>query len=183
MKKRIYIAVTGGIAAYKACELVRNLTKQKLPVSVLMTEHATRFVGAVTFEALSGHPVYTSQYDTGMAHIEIKNSAALFAVVPATANAIGKFANGIADDLVSSTYLALQCPVVIAPAMNPGMLAHPAVRRNLEQLKNDGAIIIDPESGEVVCGDEGQGKLAAIAEIEKVIITHFKKNTIETTPH
>ncbi len=169
-QKEIVIAVTGSIAAYKTCELVRNLTKEGFPVRVIMTEHATHFIGRITFEALSGKPVRIHEYDTGMAHIELKNIASVFAVVPATANIIGKFANGIADDLVTSTYLASTCPVLLAPAMNPGMYASPAVQRNLQTLEKDGVIILDPSSGFVVCGDEGQGKLADIVLIQNRII-------------
>lgn len=175
-RKEIVIAVTGSIAAYKACELVRNLTKEGYPVRVIMTEHATHFVGRITFEALSGKSVRINEYDTGMAHIELKNIASVFAVVPATANIIGKFANGIADDLVTSTYLASTCPILLAPAMNPGMYASPAVQRNLQTLEKDGVIILDPSSGLVVCGDEGQGKLAEIAIIQKKVIELHERN-------
>lgn len=174
--KEIVIAVTGSIAAYKTCELVRNLTKEGYPVRVIMTEHATHFVGRITFEALSGKSVRINEYDTGMAHIELKNIASVFAVVPATANIIGKFANGIADDLVTSTYLASTCPILLAPAMNPGMYASPAVQRNLQTLEKDGVIILDPSSGLVVCGDEGQGKLAEIAIIQKKVIELHERN-------
>jgi phosphopantothenoylcysteine decarboxylase len=173
--KEIVIAVTGSIAAYKTCELVRNLTKEGFPVRVIMTAHATEFVGRITFEALTGKPVRIHEYDTGMAHIELKNIASVFAVVPATANIIGKFANGIADDLVTSTYLASTCPILLAPAMNPGMYASPAVQRNLQILEKDGVVILDPSSGFVVCGDEGQGKLADIASIQsKILELHSK---------
>lgn len=169
-QKEIIIAVTGSIAAYKTCELVRNLTKNGYPVRVIMTEHATHFIGRITFEALTGKPVQINEYDTGMAHIEIKNIASIFAIVPATANIIGKFANGIADDLVTSTYLASTCPVLIAPAMNPGMYASVPVQRNLKTLQKDGVLIMDPSSGIVVCGDEGQGKLADITLIQNQIM-------------
>ncbi|HRG45419.1 MAG TPA: phosphopantothenoylcysteine decarboxylase [Leptospiraceae bacterium] len=173
--KEIVIAVTGSIAAYKTCELVRNLTKEGFPVRVIMTLHATEFIGRITFEALSGRPVRINEYDTGMAHIELKNIASVFAVVPATANIIGKFANGIADDLVTSTYLASTCPILIAPAMNPGMYTSPAVTRNLQTLEKDGVQILDPSSGVVVCGDAGQGKLADISLIQNKIIELHKK--------
>ena len=168
--KSILIAVTGGIAAYRTCELVRNLTKKGFPVRVIMTENAERFVGRLTFQALTGSPVYVASWEEGMVHIDMKNLAAVFGVVPATADIIGKFANGIADDLVSSTYLAATCPVVIAPSMNPGMYESRAVQRNLKTLREDGAIIVDPGEGEVVCGDEGRGKLATLDEIEARLI-------------
>lgn len=170
MNKEIVIAVTGGIAAYKACELVRALRKENYPVSVIMTKHATEFIGRITFEALTGRQVRIDEYETGMAHIDVKNLASVLAVVPATANIIGKIANGIADDLVTSTYLAATCPVIIAPAMNPGMYSKKVVQRNLEQLKQDGVHVIDPSNGVVICGDEGYGKMADIIEIQKKII-------------
>jgi phosphopantothenoylcysteine decarboxylase len=176
MTKEIIIAVTGSIAAYKACDLVRSLTKKGFPVRVIMTGNATHFVGKITFEALTGKPVRIDEYDTGMAHIEIKNIASVFAVVPASANIIGKMANGIADDLVTSTYLANTSPVLVAPSMNPGMYTHKAVQRNLQILKSDGVHIVSPDKGIVVCGDEGYGKLASIELIEEEIITLHNKS-------
>ena len=169
----IVIAITGSIAAYRTCDLVRSLTKQGYPVQTMMTEAAMRLVGAPTFQALSGRPVMKDAWEEGMIHIDAKNLASVFAVVPASANSIGKFANGIADDLVSSTYLALRCPVLVAPAMNPGMYASPAVQRNLATLARDGVEILDPSEGEVVCGDVGRGKMAAVLQIESAIIRRF----------
>ncbi len=168
-EKNILIAVSGSIAAYKICDLVRSLVKQGYPVRVVMTKNAERFVGRVTFEALTGHKVYSSEWEEGMVHIDLKNLAAIYAVMPATANTIGKMANGIADDIVSSTYLAATCPVLVAPAMNPGMYTNAAVQRNLKQLGEDGVQIVDPGSGEVICGDTGQGKMADIAVLETVL--------------
>ena len=176
-EKKIVIAVSGSIAAYRTCELVRNISKQGYPVQVMMTKNAERFIGKITFEALSGNPVYNSSWEDGMQHIDVKNMAAIFAVVPATANVIGKFATGIADDLVSSTFLAARCPMILAPAMNPGMYASPAVQRNLHTLKEDGVQIVDPQEGEVVCGDEGQGKMATVSHLEKILIDRFIQET------
>ncbi len=176
MTKEIVIAVTGGIAAYKTCELVRNLVKLNFPVRVIMSKNATYFIGKTTFEALTNKVVFTSEYESIMAHIEVKQSAGVFAIVPATANIIGKMANGIADDLVSTTYLACTAPVIIAPAMNPNMYLNKAVQRNLKQLEEDGVHIIEPQHGVVVCGDEGQGKLAEIEIIQKKIIELYEKN-------
>lgn len=116
------------------------------------------------------------EYEQGMAHIDAKNSASVIAIVPATANIIGKMANGIADDLVTSTYLAANCPVVIAPAMNPFMYAHPSVQRNLKRLIEDGVTLADPSEGVVVCGDEGYGKLAEISIIQKMILDLYQRN-------
>ncbi|TGK32721.1 phosphopantothenoylcysteine decarboxylase [Leptospira gomenensis] len=174
--KQILIAVSGSIAAYKACELVRALTKEGYPVRVIMTRNATEFIGPITFEALTGKKVRVDEYEEGMAHIDAKNSAAVMAVVPATANIIGKMANGIADDLVTSTYLAANCPVIVAPAMNPFMYAHPSVQRNLKRLAEDGVILADPSAGVVICGDEGYGKLADVSSIQTLIVNAFRKN-------
>ncbi|RHX87461.1 phosphopantothenoylcysteine decarboxylase [Leptospira stimsonii] len=175
--KEILIAVSGSIAAYKTCELVRNLTKEGFPVNVIMTSHATEFIGPITFEALTGKKVRVNEYEEGMAHIDAKNSASVMVVVPATANIIGKMANGIADDLVTSTYLAANCPVIVAPAMNPFMYSHPSVQRNLKRLSDDGVILADPTNGVVVCGDEGYGKLAEISVIQKMILDVYRKNS------
>jgi phosphopantothenoylcysteine decarboxylase len=169
-EKIILIAVTGSIAAFKTCELVRSLVKKQFPVQVIMTKNATEFIGKITFEALTNREVRIEEYDKGMAHIEMKNLASVFAIVPASANSLGKFANGIADDLVSSTYLANTSPVILAPAMNPGMYSNKAVQRNLTKLKEDGVLILDPTEGVVICGDEGKGKLADISLIEEKII-------------
>ncbi len=168
--KSLVIGVTGSIAAYRACDLIRSLTKKNISVHVCMTEGAEQFVGKVTFEALTGNPVYRDQWASGMPHIELKRIGKLLAIVPATANIIGKLANGIADDLLTSTYLAHTGPVLIAPSMNPGMYASKAVQRNLFRLRDDGVHIIDPANGEAVCGDEGQGKLASIEQIETRIM-------------
>lgn len=170
----ILIAVTGSIAAYKTCDLIRELIKKNYSIRVIMTPNACHFVSKITFEALTGKKVLVDEYESGMPHIDSKRNVALMAVVPATANIIGKFANGIADDIVTSTYLANQAPVLIAPAMNPGMWNHPATQRNIQTLIQDGVKIISPVDGLVVCGDEGQGKLANIETILKEIISTLK---------
>lgn len=171
----IVIAVSGSIAAYKTCDLVRNLSRKKIPVRVCMTRNATRFVGPVTFQTLSGQDVIVDEWDHGMLHIDLKNEAALFAVIPATANIIGKMACGIADDAVTSTYLALQCPAFVAPAMNPNMYSHSAVQRNLKVLQDDGVTILDPAAGEVICGDVGQGKMEEIQKIEAKLLEKYNE--------
>jgi phosphopantothenoylcysteine decarboxylase/phosphopantothenoylcysteine decarboxylase/phosphopantothenate--cysteine ligase len=173
-KKHVIIGVTGGIAAYRACDLIRALTCEGIPVTVIMTHGAEQFVGKITFESLTGREVFSDPYGGGMPHIDLKNRAGLLAIVPATANIIGKFANGIADDLVSSTYLASTCPIIVAPAMNPNMYAHPAVKRNIETLRRDGVIVVEPETGKVVCGDEGTGKLASVDTIYKIIKENYR---------
>jgi phosphopantothenoylcysteine decarboxylase/phosphopantothenoylcysteine decarboxylase/phosphopantothenate--cysteine ligase len=175
MEKSIVVAVTGSIAAYKACDLVRNLRKSGHRVTVLMTENARKFVSLMTFETLSGEKAFSTSWDEGMLHIDAKNLAAVFAVVPATANMLAKMAHGIADDLVCATYLAVSCPVLVAPAMNPGMFNHPATQANLVTLKERGAYVAEPESGEVICGDVGQGKMASVAAIERMILDLYPR--------
>lgn len=168
------IAITGSIAAYRMCDLVRSLVKGGLTVRVVMSRNATRFVGPVTFEALTGQKVIVDDWEEGMLHIDLKNEASVFCVAPATANIIGKMANGIADDAVSTTYLAMSCPVLLAPAMNPNMHAAKAVQRNLALLRADGVEILDPADGVVICGDEGKGKMVDISVLEAAILRLHK---------
>jgi len=170
----VLIAVTGSIAAYRTCDVARSLEKRKIPCSVVMTRNAERFVGRVTFEAICSGKVFTDDWEQGMVHIDARNLGALLAVVPATANILAKMAHGIADDLVSSTYLAGHCPVLVAPAMNPFMYASKPVQRNLRTLREDGVAIIDPVEGEVVCGDTGQGKMADVALIVERIVEAYR---------
>ncbi|HOJ27810.1 MAG TPA: bifunctional phosphopantothenoylcysteine decarboxylase/phosphopantothenate--cysteine ligase CoaBC [Spirochaetota bacterium] len=173
MKQKIILGISSSIAAYKACDLARLLTKDGYDVFCVLTENATHLVAPLTLQTLTGNPVYTTSFAIQwreMGHIELKENAALLLVAPATANIIGKFANGIADDLLSTTFLAVNCPVVIAPAMNPNMWKHKAVQENIKKLKEWGCIFVEPETGLVACGDEGQGRLASIEEIYKVAI-------------
>jgi len=161
--KKIILGITSSIAAYKACDLVRLFVKGGYSVHVIVTENALNLVSPLTLEVLSGNPVYSEQYAAErreMRHIELKTDAALLLVMPATANIIGKMAHGVADDLLSTTFLSVTCPVLIAPAMNPNMYNHPAVQENIAKLKSWGVKFVDPVFGEVVCGDEGAGKLA-----------------------
>lgn len=156
--------MTGGIGAYKAVEVCRGLQKQGHDVVAVMTRSATRFVGTVTFEAITRHPVITSQWKPGanadIEHIALADGAALLLVAPCTANVIGKFANGIADDFLTSLYLATKASVLLAPAMNTNMLAHPAVQRNVETLAARGVRFVDPGEGYLACGWIGKGRLA-----------------------
>lgn len=171
--KKIIFGVSSSISAYKACDLTRLFVKSGYTVNHILTENAKNLVTPLTLETLSGNPVYTDSFareKREMAHIELKRDAVLFLVAPATANIIGKFASGIADDLLSTTFLSVKCPVVIAPAMNPDMWTHIAVRANIDRLKSWGVIFIEPEEGEVVCGDEGTGKLAAIEKIYETAV-------------
>src|SRR4051812_20517755 len=147
----IALGVTGGIGAYKAIEVCRGLQKRGHDVVAVMTRSATRFVGAVTFEAITRRPVITSQWRPGMnadiEHIAIADSIALLLVAPCTANIVGKLANGIADDFLTSLYLATRAPVLLAPAMNSNMLAHEAVQANLQTLRSRGVRFVEPGEG------------------------------------
>jgi phosphopantothenoylcysteine decarboxylase/phosphopantothenate--cysteine ligase len=165
----IALGVTGGVGAYKAVEVCRGLQKRGHDVVAVMTRSAARFVGPVTFEAITRRPVITSQWRPGMnadiEHIAIADGIALLLVAPCTANVIGKFANGIADDFLTSLYLATKAPVLIAPAMNVNMLAHDAVQRNLQTLVARGVRFVEPGEGYLACGWIGKGRLAEPAEI------------------
>jgi len=160
----IALGVTGGIGAYKSVEVCRGLQKRGHDVVAVMTKAATRFVGPITFEAITRRPVITSQWKPGanadIEHIAIADEIALLLVAPCTANVIGKFANGIADDFLSSLYLATKAPVLIAPAMNTNMLAHDAVQRNLQTLAARGTRFVEPGEGYLACGWIGKGRLA-----------------------
>jgi phosphopantothenoylcysteine decarboxylase/phosphopantothenate--cysteine ligase len=170
----IAVGVTGGIGAYKAVEVCRGLQKQGHDVVAVMTRSATRFVGAVTFEAITRRPVITSQWKPGMnadiEHIAIADQIALLVVAPCTANVLGKFANGIADDFLTSLYLATRAPVLVAPAMNSNMLAHPAVQRNIQALQARGVEFVEPGEGYLACGWIGKGRLAEPAEIVEAAV-------------
>jgi phosphopantothenoylcysteine decarboxylase/phosphopantothenate--cysteine ligase len=165
----IALGVTGGVGAYKAVEVCRGLQKRGHDVIAVMTRSAARFVGPLTFEAITRRPVITSQWRPGMnsdiEHITIADGIALLLVAPCTANMIGKFANGIADDFLTSLYLATKAPVLIAPAMNVNMLAHDAVQRNLQTLAARGVGFVEPGEGYLACGWIGKGRLAEPAEI------------------
>src|SRR5690242_8749650 len=163
-KKNIALGVCGGIAAYKAVEVLRGLQRAGCTVRVAMTKRACEFVQPLTFRALSGSHVVVDDYAPDnpdpIAHITFSQTTDLLIVAPATANMIAKFANGVADDFLSSTYLACTAPVLIAPAMNTTMLEHPATQRNLQQLRADGVHIVEPDAGEMACGTIGPGRLS-----------------------
>ena len=165
----VVLGVTGCIGAYKACELLRELQKRSVEVRVVMTPNAARFVSPMTFEALSGSPVFLDQFALGessdIQHISLADAADLLLVAPATANTLGKFAHGLADDALSTLYTATKAPVLIAPAMNLNMLEHPAVVKNMELLRSRGVAFVDPGSGYLACGWLGKGRLAEVAEI------------------
>lgn len=170
--KHILLAMTGGIAGYKIAELTRLFVKGGATVQVLMTEAAEHFITAVTMQALSGRPVYTSQWDgrpdNNMAHINLSREADLMLVAPASADAIAALAQGRADDLVSLTALARrvhECPLLVVPAMNREMWAHPATQRNVAQVTADGATFIGPANGDQACGEIGDGRMLEPQEI------------------
>jgi len=162
--KRVALGVTGGIAAYKAIEVLRGLQRAGCDVRVAMTRHACEFVQPLTFRALSGSYVLVDDYAPDnpdpIAHITFSQTVDLLIVAPATANAIAKFANGVADDFLTSTYLACTSPVLVAPAMNTTMWEHPATQRNLAKLRADGVHILEPDQGEMACGTFGPGRLS-----------------------
>ncbi|OYT69139.1 MAG: bifunctional 4'-phosphopantothenoylcysteine decarboxylase/phosphopantothenoylcysteine synthetase, partial [Chloracidobacterium sp. CP2_5A] len=162
--KHIALGVTGCIGAYKAVLALRGLQQAGATVEVVMTESATRFVQPLTFQAISGRPVFTSRWgraaDTEIAHIAVAQRAQALVVAPATASCLAKFAHGIADDFLSTLYLAATCPVLVAPAMNVEMWRHPATQENLARLRARGVWIIEPEAGFLACGMTGEGRLA-----------------------
>jgi phosphopantothenoylcysteine decarboxylase len=167
--QNILLCVCGGIAAYKAAELVRRLRDAGARVRVAMTENAQRFIGAATLQALSGEPVRTSLWDeqaeAAMGHIELARWPDRIVIAPATANTIAKLAHGFADDLVSTLCLASAAPLAIAPAMNRLMWAHPATQANIETLRARGVAILGPAAGEQACGETGEGRLLEPDEI------------------
>ncbi|OHX36807.1 bifunctional 4'-phosphopantothenoylcysteine decarboxylase/phosphopantothenoylcysteine synthetase [Methylomonas sp. LWB] len=169
MNKRILLGVCGGIAAYKAAELVRLLRKQGCDVRVVMTAAAREFVAPLTFQALSGHAVHLQLLDAGqeqaMGHIHLARWADIVVVAPASADLLAKLAHGLADDLLSTLLLAADCPVYVAPAMNQAMWAKPATQRNLATLAADGARVLGPASGEQACGELGLGRMLEPAEL------------------
>ena len=162
-KKNIVLGVSGGIAAYKSVELLRLFVKEGANVRVIMTKNAQEFVGALTFEALSGRTVCTDLFeksdDASIRHIDWAQQADIAVVAPATANIVGKLATGIADDALSTFMMAVTCPVILCPSMNTHMFESKAVQRNLEILRSDGYFVIDPDSGSLACGTTGPGRL------------------------
>lgn len=176
--KSVVLGVTGGIAVYKAVDIVSRLRKKGVEVNVIMTRHAQEFVSPVTFQAIANNPVVTDMFDEPKTwdteHIALAQKADVFLIAPATANIIGKMSAGIADDMLSTTVMATLAPVVIAPAMNTNMYLNPVVQRNIEDLKTLGVQFIEPASGRLACGDVGIGKLAApediVAYVEHVLL-------------
>lgn len=179
MKKCVVLGVTGSIAAYKAAELVSRLKKRDIDVRVIMTEAATKFVAPLTFETLSLNPAVTDMFSREtpweVEHIALAKRADVFVVAPASANFIGKFAAGIADDMLTTTVMATKAPVMIAPAMNTNMYESAAVQENIGILRRRGCEFIEPESGLLACGDTGRGRLAEPAELERRIMERLEQ--------
>ena len=183
--KHVVLGLTGGIACYKSAEFVRLLTKAGATVQVVMTEAAASFITPVTMQALSGRPVFTSQWDArepnNMAHINLSREADAIVLAPASADFIARLAQGRADELLSLTCLARpreRCPLLVAPAMNREMWSHPATQRNVAQLVADGALILGPGSGDQACGEVGDGRMLEPAELLEDLIAFFQPKVL-----
>ncbi len=176
--RKLVLGVTGGVAAYKAAELVRLLGKAGADVHVVLTEGGARFVTAVTFQALSGNPVWTDLWDprmgNNMAHIDLTRDADAILIAPATADVMAKLVHGLADDLLTTLCLARDCPLLVAPAMNRQMWEHPATRRNAAQLAADGVTLFGPAAGEQACGEVGLGRMLEPEELCEAVIGFFQ---------
>ena len=179
--RRIVLGVTGGIAAYKACELVSRLTKAGAQVRVVLTAHAAKFVPPLTFETLSGNPACVDTFAprAEMEHIALSKWAELFVIAPATANCLAKLAGGIADDLLSTAALAMTCPVLVAPAMNANMYRHPATQANLATLAERGVRFVGPARGHLACGDDDIGRMSEPQEIAEAASALFAPRDFE----
>jgi len=175
--KRVLLGVTGSIAAYKAADILRRLTEQGAEVRVVMTKNATRFISPLTFQVLSGKPVLCDEFQdweqNSIGHIDVAANQDLVLIAPATANVIGKVAAGIADDALTTTLMAVECPVVMAPAMNDRMYRNPVLRKNMQFLKEQGVRFIEPGTGPLACGTVGQGRLADPDSIIREISSMF----------
>lgn len=180
MGKTVVLGVTGGIAAYKALDIVSSLRKKDIDVHVIMTEHAKEFVTPLSFQSLSSNTVIYDMFEEPRAfeiqHISLAKKADVILVAPATANIIGKIANGIADDMLSTTIMATKSEVMFAPAMNTNMYENPIVQNNIEKLKKYGYKFIEPDSGRLACGDVGKGKLADVGDICEMVESSLCNN-------
>ena len=182
LNKKIVLGISGGIAAYKTPELARLLMQEGASVQVVMTEAAQQFVTPVTMQALTGNPVYTSQWDSSiannMAHIELSRSADVILIAPTSADLMAKLSLGLADDLLSTLCLARDCPLLLAPAMNKQMWEHAATQRSAERLEKDGVTLLGPASGFQACGEVGMGRMLEPTEIAVQVIAFFQKKTL-----
>lgn len=176
--KRILLGITGGIAAYKSAELLRELQRQGADVQVVMSEAACQFITPVTMQALSGKPVFTGMWDSrvanGMPHIELSRDRDAIVIAPATADFLAKLVQGVADDLLSTLCLARECPLLVAPAMNRQMWDNPATQRNLAQLRADGIVVLGPDSGDQACGETGMGRMLEPEDLARQIDAWFR---------
>jgi phosphopantothenoylcysteine decarboxylase/phosphopantothenate--cysteine ligase len=180
--KHILLTMSGGIAAFKVAELARSLLQEGATVQVIMSEAATKFMTPVTMQALTGNHVYTDQWDArisnNMAHIELSRKADVIVAVPASADLLAKISHGLANDLVSATCLAKECPLIVVPAMNKQMWENAATQRNMQQLQADGITVLGPTSGTQACGENGMGRMLEAAEILEGIIAFFQKKVL-----
>lgn len=178
-RRNILVGVTGCIAAYKACYIVRSLTAQGHSVKTVMTEAATRFVGPATFRALTGNPVITSMWEDSPSapvhHVALAQETDVFLIAPCTANVIAKLASGRADDMLTTTALATRAPIIVAPAMNTAMWDSEVTQANISALRQRGVIIVDPACGELACGDSGQGRLADVEVIIESVLAEVRR--------
>ncbi|MEX1275094.1 MAG: bifunctional phosphopantothenoylcysteine decarboxylase/phosphopantothenate--cysteine ligase CoaBC [Bacteroidota bacterium] len=173
--KNILLGVSGGIAAYQAVDLIGLLRSRLADVRVIMTTSATQFITPLTLETVSQHPVSVEMFDghshSSIEHIALGRIADIVVLAPATANLIGKIANGIADDMLTTTIMAVRAPVIICPAMNENMWLNPIVQENVAKLKRNGYLFVDPEYGEMACGGEGWGRLARLDKIVAAVLS------------
>jgi len=182
INKKIVLGISGGIAAYKAPELARQLMQEGASVQVVMTEAAQQFVTPVTMQALTGNPVYLSQWDStipnNMAHIELSRSADAILIAPASADLMAKLSLGLADDLLTTLCLARDCPLLLTPAMNKQMWEHAATQRSVKRLADDGVTLLGPASGFQACGEVGMGRMLEPAEITEQVVSFFQKKSL-----
>lgn len=180
--KHILLTMSGGIAAFKVAELARSLIQEGATVQVIMSDAATKFMTPVTMQALTGNHVYTDQWDArisnNMAHIELSRKADVIVAVPASADLLAKISHGLANDLVSATCLAKECPLIVVPAMNKQMWENAATQRNMQRLEADGITVLGPTSGTQACGENGMGRMLEAAEILEGIIAFFQKKVL-----
>lgn len=180
--KKIVLGISGGIAAYKSAELVRALIQEGAEVQVVMSESAMQFITPVTMQALSGKPVFSSQWDpritNNMAHIELSRQADAILIAPASADLMAKLSLGLADDLLTTMCLARDCPLLIAPAMNLQMWAHPATQRSLKRLQGDGVTVLGPGSGDQACGEVGMGRMLEPSELCAQLVAFFQPQVL-----
>lgn len=180
--KHILLTMSGGIAAFKVAELARSLIQEGATVQVIMSEAATKFMTPVTMQALTGNHVYSDQWDArisnNMAHIELSRKADVIVAVPASADLLAKISHGLANDLVSATCLAKECPLIVVPAMNKQMWENAATQRNMQQLQADGITVLGPTSGTQACGENGMGRMLEAAQILEGIIAFFQKKVL-----